>query len=46
LFEQVFELLTGPLREAPALVMAIMCGLRFAAASPATAPHIETVSVT
>ena len=32
---------TRLLFKAPALVMAIMCGLRFAAASPATAPHIE-----
>lgn len=38
---QVMELLMNPAAEAPALVKAIVLGLRFAASNPATAPHIE-----
>lgn len=38
---QIWELLANPVAEAPALVKAIVTGLRFAAANPATAPHIE-----
>lgn len=41
LLEQVTEILTSPLREFPAMISAIVRGLVFVGAKPATASHIE-----
>lgn len=38
---QIWELLANPAAETPALLKAIVLGLRFAASNPMTAPHVE-----